>query len=460
MNMLRRSVGRAVRSRIVSYVALYAVLLALHLQFTLGTGDDPMYAAMLDQYSLAYFSLWHYYTWSARTLIEAVVCIVEALPAIVWRLADPLCITLCAACIVRLARLEDRPAGRWAVCGLALCYPWQDMSSAGWVCTTLVFVWPLLAALAALLPLGESLRGNRTRAWQCAAALPLTLYAANMELLAGLLTLLLLAYLAWCLWAHRRPHWLAWAQLGLCAANIVYALTCPGTALRYGNEVTSWFQDYGMRSLWQNFELGISAAMSRMVLEPHLLFFVFCVLLACAVWARYRQPLYRLFSLFPVSAALVLGVLGGPLRALAPRLSFFADAVTEKGDAHTAQRVDAETLAAVFTVVRCAVRLRAGAVPGAGAWGGGLRGRCGLSVGVRVLRRHGLFAVHLGVGRAFGFLLCLRFGGRGRAGAARAAGETDAVAGVRLYGSRVRAGAMSLAPRGIGLFLGGGTTDF
>ena len=125
MNMLRRSVGRAVRSRIVPYAALYAVLLALHLQFTLGTGDDPMYAAMLDQYSLAYFSLWHYYTWSARTLIEAVVCIVEALPTIVWRLADPLCITLCAACIVRLARLEDRTAGRWAVCGLALCYPWH-----------------------------------------------------------------------------------------------------------------------------------------------------------------------------------------------------------------------------------------------------------------------------------------------------------------------------------------------
>ncbi|MFQ9679371.1 MAG: hypothetical protein ACLRZH_04040 [Ruthenibacterium lactatiformans] len=38
------------RSRIVPYAALYAVLLALHLQFTLGTGDDPMYAAMLDQY--------------------------------------------------------------------------------------------------------------------------------------------------------------------------------------------------------------------------------------------------------------------------------------------------------------------------------------------------------------------------------------------------------------------------
>ena len=179
---------------------------------------------------------------------------------------------------------------------------------------------------------GESLRGNRPRAWQCVAALPLTLYAANMELLAGLLTLLLLAYLAWCLWAHRRPHWLAWAQLGLCAANIVYALTCPGTALRYGNEVTSWFQDYGMRSLWQNFELGISAAMSRMVLEPHLLFF--CILRASGVRRLGAVPPAALPAVQPVSpagAALVLGVLGGPLRALAPRLSFFADAVTEKG---------------------------------------------------------------------------------------------------------------------------------
>ena len=84
---------------------------------------------------------------SARPVSYTHLCIVEALPAIVWRLADPLCITLCAACIVRLARLDDRPAGRWAVCGLALCYPWQDMSSAGWVCTTLVFVWPLLAEM-------------------------------------------------------------------------------------------------------------------------------------------------------------------------------------------------------------------------------------------------------------------------------------------------------------------------
>ena len=43
-----------------------------------------------------------------------------------------------------------------------------------------------------------------------------------------------LAYLAWCLWAHRRPHWLAWAQLGLCAANICLLYTSLGGLLHDG----------------------------------------------------------------------------------------------------------------------------------------------------------------------------------------------------------------------------------
>ena len=64
------------------YLALGAVLLALHAQLTLGTGDDPMYASILEGYSLWGFSVMHYYTWSARTLIEAVLCVAEALPTL------------------------------------------------------------------------------------------------------------------------------------------------------------------------------------------------------------------------------------------------------------------------------------------------------------------------------------------------------------------------------------------
>ena len=97
--MKQRSLWRDAR---LPYLVLLAVMLALHAQWTLGTGDDPMYATMLEKYSLWDFSLWHYSTWSARTLVEAVLCIVESWPTWIWRLADPVLITLDAWLAARL----------------------------------------------------------------------------------------------------------------------------------------------------------------------------------------------------------------------------------------------------------------------------------------------------------------------------------------------------------------------
>ena len=131
------------------YLALALVLLALHAQFTLGTGDDPMYASILDNYTLWGFTVQHYYTWSARSLVEAALCVVEALPTVLWRVADPLLIALCAYLAARILGCEKNADAGWALAGLALCYDWTAMRTAGWVCTTLVFVWPLAAALAA-----------------------------------------------------------------------------------------------------------------------------------------------------------------------------------------------------------------------------------------------------------------------------------------------------------------------
>ena len=53
MNMLRRSVGRDVRSRVVLYAEVYAVLLAVLLEFTMVSGDDRMDAGRLYNYSTA-----------------------------------------------------------------------------------------------------------------------------------------------------------------------------------------------------------------------------------------------------------------------------------------------------------------------------------------------------------------------------------------------------------------------
>ena len=57
----------------------------------------------------------------------------------------------------------------------------DSLSTAGWMCTTLVFVWPLAAALAAAQPLVQLARGAAPGCALCAASLFMLAYAANME---------------------------------------------------------------------------------------------------------------------------------------------------------------------------------------------------------------------------------------------------------------------------------------
>ena len=63
----------------------FCVMLALHAAMPVGLGDDPMYRDMLNRMSLWQFLPEHYATWSARSLVEAVLCTVAALPPAVAR---------------------------------------------------------------------------------------------------------------------------------------------------------------------------------------------------------------------------------------------------------------------------------------------------------------------------------------------------------------------------------------
>ena len=327
-----KTVVRSLQARPVRVFGfLFLFMLVLHLIMPVELGDDLMYRDMLNRMSLWEFLTEHYATWSARSLVEAVLCTVAALPAVVWRIADAVLVTICAVLAARIAGLEKSGWGALAVVLCFLCYDWTALSSAGWMCTTLVFIWPLAAALTGAQPLVTLARGNKPHAGWCVASVILVLYAANMEQMLVVYAGCLIGILMWHAAARRRIHWVVWAQLAVCIANGLYAMTCPGSAARLAGETTSWFTDFGMRTIWQNAELGISNAMYHVLYQENILFFVFCVALALAVAARYSAWYVRLFGAFPVIIVAVLGV-GGPLTfKLVPSLSFFANVFTKDG---------------------------------------------------------------------------------------------------------------------------------
>ena len=316
--------------RFAPYLAMLAVFGVLFAMVPVPTGDDSMYASILDGYPLDAFLIQQYLTWSARTLVEAVICIVAHWPPLVWRIFTPIFLTICAWCIAGLADAHRSAAIAWTTAVLLFTLEWIMLSTAGWMCTTLCFVWPLCAGLLAVQPLARWHRGESVPLWSGILAVVGMLYAANMEQIMVVATLCLLGYAGYCIW-KKRSCWLLWALLAACLLNAAYAAFSPGTQYRYETEITSSFMDYGMFTLLQKAQLGISAALDSVIFQPSWLFFALCVLLAIGTFSRPLPVWLRILSLFPAVVTGVLGVFGEAVYALFPKLTFFHHAVTKRG---------------------------------------------------------------------------------------------------------------------------------
>lgn len=324
---LPQRVKKWLASPVLPYVAFFVLMLVAHLTFLLVDGDEVMYAQMFETQGIWGMTVNHFYTWSSRVFIEAVLALVSWLPRIVWRLLNPVVATVCVWCMAKLCGVEKDTGASWVLCGLFVLYRWEYLNTAGWVATTLVFLWPAAAALFALLPLGQMLRGEKPKLWQCVLGLPLLLYAANNEQIAVLYLLLGGATLAYMLVKKQKMHWVLPVQLVVCVANIVYALAIPGPRMRTAAEMTQWYPDFGMRSFAMNADLGMMTALDSVLYTRDLLFAWLCALLAWAVWKRYKNVVYRLLALWPLVVSLVFGVFQRFTLTVFPQLAFFTEAL-------------------------------------------------------------------------------------------------------------------------------------
>ena len=278
---MKLRISEFVKSPRAAYAALFCVMLACHLQFLYVPGDEVGYAAALggnwNFASMFAYVGGHYWTWSARMLTESLFCIFSAAPVLVWRVVNPAVITACAWLMAYALQSEKRRTESWLLCALVFLHQWVNLKTAGWVVTTIAYLWPICFGLAALCPLWRLVRGKRTPAWGWVLACISLLFAANMEQPALVLPFLVAGGM---LFLHARgvrvPAGL-WVQLAICAASLVFIFTCPGNAMRTENDITSFYMNYPMLSVLQKAEIGISGVVHASVLGREMLFFLLAV---------------------------------------------------------------------------------------------------------------------------------------------------------------------------------------
>lgn len=314
------------------YFAVFAVLVfGLHLFLSTNTGDDLAFVTFLDNQTLLQFFPHRYETWTSRLLIETALLWVIQYPWL-WKILDTAMMVLTAVGLSKLISAPGREQEKNIfIILLCLLYPFIDMNSAGWLVTTVNYIWPLALGVVALLPLKKVLFGENFRPWEYPLYVAALIFAANNEQVCALLLGFYGIFLVYTLIKRRFKAIIA-VQMGLALVSLIFILTCPGNEARYASEVLTWFPTYGDVSFLGKLELGFSSTLYHYVMAPDFVFFFFSLLVfACGVQQNSQRPLVAICSGLPLAAVLIFGIFGETFAAIVPIVATLRGALTNCG---------------------------------------------------------------------------------------------------------------------------------
>ncbi|MGN0412023.1 MAG: DUF6056 family protein [Lachnospiraceae bacterium] len=283
----------------LSYLILFLVIFFLHILAKEGQQDDSWFATALEGTNLGGFLLYRYKRWSSRVLIEGLLVLLTGCSFWVWRILDSLIMCLGIYSIVELCGLKKNSKSIALVFFLCLLLPLETMRSAGWVATTLNYLWPCSLGLYGMLPIKRFWEGKAFRPWEYVTFTAALLFSANMEqtaaLLLGFYLLFSVAYI------YRRKKLQitegmllpGYAIVILCilSASIIFILTCPGNANRGLEETMTWFPQYADYGLGDKLAVGFLSTMSYYVagLHEQMILPVFAAVIMFALWDQKKK---------------------------------------------------------------------------------------------------------------------------------------------------------------------------
>lgn len=329
-------------STALPYVIYAIFLVVLHARMDLTTGDMQAFVSMLEEHSLLDVMSLRYWTWGSRLLIEAVLIYIVHAP-LLW-----ICLDIAAfLLILHYLGVLARRAGahehvRFFLLALLLCYPYPTLSEAGWIPTTVNYIWPLACCLFALSVFIEALDDTNASAvsvWRKVLAALAALFAANLEQLA----LVIWIFLAFILLRGFLREKLCSRYLlfvwGLISLECLVIVTCPGNMARTSEGADYWWPDpshfltpvtFDSLSAFDKFYLGFASAFDGYLYGyysgPCFLAGLLTLILAARAFFE-KESLWRKV----VSTIALLVLLGVPLTRLCPPdyLPWFIQRITQ-----------------------------------------------------------------------------------------------------------------------------------
>lgn len=329
ISLLKEKLTKIIGKRYFPILVFGIIMFVLHLIIETDFGDDLIFAQSLDELSLLEFLKARYLTWSSRIFIEAVLVTLVKIPFL-WKLLNT---GICVLIVYALSKLfvkENAYRSNIIICCLFFMYPFLHMNTAGWMATTINYLWPLALGLISFIPLKKVFLGQSFQKWEYALFSTALLFAANLEQM-GAVIFGVYASFTLVFYLIRKKEVYIWIQTGLSFISLLFILLSPGNDVRYEKEVATWFPDFESLPFFRKFEMGFSSTLFHYIMTPNVFFGAFCAIIFIFVFIKYKDRLHRSIAFIPLLISCVFGVFGPVFGEIFPGIGNVITCMTEYG---------------------------------------------------------------------------------------------------------------------------------
>ena len=275
------------------FLLFFVLMLLMHLVMGVN-GDDIRYAKVLSNQTLVDYISYRYYNWSSRILIESILIVLVRQNMILWETIDCVLYTVAVYYVIKVFNRRNSTHIAFLGVLLFLMYPFHEMATAGWIATTLNYLWPFSFAMISAIPLINLLYDKKTSLWVYVVSALALVYAVQQEQCCALIFGLNLVYLVKCFIKKEELNKYNIFVILVSFASLVFIFTCPGNSIRFAEELSYWYPQYASYGILEKIYLGLIPTFA-LLLEEKIIFPLFYLILTVLALLKVENRYWKGF---------------------------------------------------------------------------------------------------------------------------------------------------------------------
>lgn len=283
------------------FAVFFFLLLIVHLFLPLNWGDDKVFSAE------AALPLSEFLKGSSRILTDTMTYIFNKFNFL-WRLLNPCVLTFLLWVVSNLLSVTNHRLNI-ALC-LCLIYPSLVIVDAGFIATTVNYLWPVTFGLYALLIFQRIAAGHNPKWYILLTGIPAIIFSVNMEQMSAVLTACFSIGCIYLFGVKKKFHLYPLFELAVSIAGLLYAYfgnTAQDNS-RMIRETARYFPDFAQLGLLQKAELGYASTMYCLTCEFRFAFFAFAAFNVFLIVMAFRKRLCiraRVTAVIPLAFSII-----------------------------------------------------------------------------------------------------------------------------------------------------------